>query len=145
MQLPAAGPCVHASIEGQGLHLQSQMRQKSCHWCQLDWNISICTNDLWVSPKEPGVCSPPLVSLWVFTSSLLCLSRMERGIFSFISIPINTIVFCEVFVYMSLLSSLLSGEPLIYLLCFSSTGVDRGSYGLTALFRASGRCWYHSN
>lgn len=104
-----------------------------------------CINCHCGSCEASAVCSPPLASLRVFASSLLCLSRLGRGVFSFISIHINTVVFCEVFVYTSLLRSLLSGEPLIYLLCFPSTGVDRGSYGLTALFRASGRCWYHSS
>lgn len=102
--------------------------------CQ-GWRYKPCS-EMRAQPSRPG---RPLSFL------LRCLPRVERGGFSFISLPINTVAFCEVFVYMSLLSSFLSGEPLIYLLCFLSTGVDRGSYGLTALFRASGRCWYHSS
>lgn len=130
-------------------HASRKLQRHPSHWHLQDRNIFLllwgCSNCHCASCEASGVRSPPLASLWVFASTLLCLWRMGRGVFSFISIPINTVVFCEVFVYMSLLLSLLSGEPLIYLLCFPSTGVDRGSYGLTALFRASGRCWYHSS
>lgn len=119
--------------------------ETSSHWRWQDRLLWGGTNCLCTSCEACGECSPPLASSWVFASSLLCLSRMRRGVFSFISVLMNTVVFCEVFVYMSLPRSLLSGEPLIYLLRFPSTGVDRGSYGLTVLFRVSGRCWYHSS